>query len=174
VVLGLIALPLRIGREVAEMTVRLGLEAARVAAGAVLPDRDGDVVVVVPERPGEGAPPAGMAGEPDDFLDEPVEVPTPDLGPAQQPAPEPVEVPVHVSEELELVEESAEAGAEDGAGAQVEVEEPWAGYDSMRVPEIERELEGADPAVAAAVKLYETSGRGRRGVLSAADRRLRA
>ena len=168
--LGLIGLPLRIGRELAATSVRLGVELVRVVAGVVMPRDGADDVVVVVDRPAGESLPAD-----DDFLadEPPVEVPIPDLGSAQEPAPEPVEVPVHVSEEPELVEEVAEPGAEDGAGAQVAVGEPWEGYDAMRVPDIRRELQRADATVAAAVKLYESSGRGRRGVLDAADRRLR-
>ena len=42
----------------------------------------------------------------------------------------------HVDEGLEEVAESADPGAEDGAGAVVEVEEPWGGLRRVRVREI--------------------------------------
>jgi hypothetical protein len=171
--LGLIGMPVRIAREVGETAVKLGLEVAKAAAGVVLPGRDGDDATVVVVDRGAGPAHADPIYDDSDLDEPPVHVPEPDLGPAQQPAPDPVPVPVHVSEEPVLVEESAEAGAEDGAGAQIEVAEPWEGYDRMRVPDIERELENADSTVAAAVKLYEASGRGRRGVLAAADRHMR-
>jgi hypothetical protein len=173
--LGLIRAPVKLGFQIGGAVVRVGLDVARRAAGALLTDEERS-------DPMRGAP----AAEPESHHididaevrhavpDEPPKPPEPDLGPAQQPAPDPVDEPVHVSEEPVLVAEFAEPGAEDGAGSAIAIVEPWDGYDSMRVPDIERELRTAEPTVAAAVKLYEASGRARRGVLAAADRRLRA
>lgn len=62
----------------------------------------------------------------------------------------------------------------EGVGAEVHVDPPWEGYDKMTAAEIRRRLSGADGEVAAAVSLYEGAGRGRRSVVEAADRRLRA
>ena len=81
--------------------------------------------------------------------------------------PEPVE-PVHVSEEPVLVAEVAEAGAEDGAGAELNIEEPWEGYSTMSASEIRSRLRGADAATMAAVSLYEAANKGRSTVLRAA------
>jgi hypothetical protein len=81
--------------------------------------------------------------------------------------------PVHVSEEPELVAESAERGAEEGAGAEVHVDEPWAGYTRMTAADIRARLRVEPPAVAAAVSLYEASSKGRSSVLEAAARRVR-
>jgi ferritin-like metal-binding protein YciE len=78
----------------------------------------------------------------------------------------------HVSEEPELVAEVSDPGAEEPAGAEVEVQEPWEGYDGMSAAEIERRLEGASDEVAAVVRLYEAAGKSRRTVLRAAERRL--
>lgn len=82
--------------------------------------------------------------------------------------------PGHVSEEPELVAEFAEEGAEEEAGAEIEIEEPWEGYDRMRSAEIQRRLEDASDEVAAVVRLYEAAGKNRQTVLRAADRRLRS
>lgn len=81
--------------------------------------------------------------------------------------------PSHVSEEPELVAEFGEAGAEDEAGAEVEIAEPWEGYDRMKVAEIQRRLEDSSDEVAAVVRLYESAGKNRQTVLRAAERRLR-
>jgi len=74
--------------------------------------------------------------------------------------------------DLTLVVESADGGAEDGAGPELRVAEPWAGYDAMKVPEIRDRLSGADEALAAVVETYEKDHRGRRGVREAAEKVL--
>lgn len=80
----------------------------------------------------------------------------------------------HVSEEPELVAEFAEEGAAEEAGAEIEIEAPWDGYDRMRSAEIQQRLEYASDEVAAVVRLYEAAGKNRQTVLRAADRRLRS
>jgi hypothetical protein len=94
--------------------------------------------------------------------------------PAEATPPEPraTEVPTHVDEEAELVSETAEAGAEDGAGAEVEIDEPWPGYDQMTAPDIEERLLAEGPEAAATVRLYEASGKGRASILEAASRTM--
>jgi hypothetical protein len=87
--------------------------------------------------------------------------------------PAPAREPAHVSEEPELVAEAAERGAEEGAGAEVHVEEPWPGYRGMTAADIKSRLRSAPPAVAAAVSLYEASGKGRTSVLEVAAKRTR-
>jgi hypothetical protein len=82
--------------------------------------------------------------------------------------------PAHVSEEPVLVAEAAEQGAEEGAGAEVRVDEPWAGYREMTAAQIRQRLRTATPAEAAAVSLYEAGGKGRTSVLEEAGRRTRA
>jgi hypothetical protein len=89
------------------------------------------------------------------------------------PPPRPPEAE-HVDEGVTPVAEFAEPGAEDGAGAEIHVDEPWEGYSRMRAPEIQRELGDADVAALAAVRMYESTHRGRRSVLEAVDRRLAA
>jgi diacylglycerol O-acyltransferase / wax synthase len=78
----------------------------------------------------------------------------------------------HVETEDELVESFAERGAEDGAGAELEVQEPWDGYDAMTAADIVDRLTGASAAAAGLVELYERRHRGRKTVLAAADRAL--
>ena len=86
---------------------------------------------------------------------------------------EPPPAPPHVTEQAVPVATFADAGAEAGVGAQIEVAEPWEGYDRMSVAEIAQQLSAAPVEVAAAVRLYEPAGRSRKGVLDAAERRLR-
>jgi len=74
--------------------------------------------------------------------------------------------------DLTLVVESADEGAENGAGPELRVEEPWLGYDAMKVPEIRDRLSEGGEALAAVVELYEQSHRGRRGVREAAEKVL--
>ena len=73
----------------------------------------------------------------------------------------------HVDAEVEVVAESHDPGATDSPGAQLHVDEPWDGYRRMKVAEIVAQLEGQSPEVLAAVELYETTHRKRRGVLDA-------
>jgi hypothetical protein len=83
-------------------------------------------------------------------------------------APEPV-----AAEPAVLVGSFADAGAEDGAGASVEVDEPWEGYAQMNAHEVIHRLTGASADEAAVVELYERSHGKRKTVLAAAERRLR-
>jgi hypothetical protein len=87
--------------------------------------------------------------------------------PASEPEPE------HVSPEPELVLESAEPGAEEGAGATVEVREPWEGYGGMNARAVISRLAQATAAELAAIQLYESAHRSRRTVLQAVERELR-
>ncbi|HEX6460265.1 MAG TPA: DUF892 family protein [Thermoleophilaceae bacterium] len=118
-----------------------------------------------------GAPPPPPTPEP--------APPTSDLRPPASPEPpEPPEPPAppeppepeHVSEEPELV---AEFGDPDDAGAEVEIAEPWEGYDGMRAAEITQRLADSSDEVVAVVELYEQAGKKRQSVLRAAERRLR-
>jgi hypothetical protein len=83
-------------------------------------------------------------------------------------------VPEHVSEQPTLVEEFAEPGAEDGAGAQVNIAEPWNGYARMNAQDIIERAPVANPAELAAVLLYEAAHRNRETVLAAVERELQA
>ena len=123
-----------------------------------------------PAYPGNGSPPdtdnpwRAESGSPR------VETPVRDAPPA---VPDEL-IPDHVDEEVVLVAEVAEEGVEDGAGPELRVEAPWDAYDEMTAPEIRDRLSAADPALAAAVNLYETTHKSRRTVLDAAERALKS
>ncbi len=76
-----------------------------------------------------------------------------------------------IDDEPELVEELAEPGAEDGAGAEVEVDEPWEAYAEMNANAVITRIREAGPAELALVELYERANKGRKTVLAAAKRR---
>lgn len=78
----------------------------------------------------------------------------------------------HVSEEPELVEERSDPGAEDGAGAQISVAEPWAGYAQLSAQDVIDRIGSADAAELAAIQLYESMHRKRETVLQAVERQL--
>jgi hypothetical protein len=103
--------------------------------------------------------------------------PTRDAPPPARDAPPAVPdelIPDHVDEEVVLVAEVAEEGAEEGVGPELNVEEPWDSYDEMTAPEIRDRLAAADPVLAAAVNLYETTHKSRRTVIEAAERALKS
>jgi hypothetical protein len=149
---GLIRLPLELGSAVAKLALDAGLAVARAAGGLFAGDSDEvRYEVVVPAARPTPAPPA----------------PAP---PAPVPPPPPEEG--HVSEEPVAVAEFADAGAEDGAGAELEIEEPWEGYSQQDARTILRRLGPAGREALAAVELYERTHRKRRSILAAAERRL--
>ena len=86
----------------------------------------------------------------------------------------PVAAPAPPGPEERLVGEFADPGAQDGAGPEIHVAEPWEGYDRETAEQILDALDRAEPAVLAAVELYEASHRHRVAVLDGARERLRA
>src|SRR5512132_468391 len=80
--------------------------------------------------------------------------------------------PPHVDEGATVVAEFAESGAEEGAGAEVELHEPWDGYDGMTSDQILPHLLDATSESVAAVILYERFTRGRTSVIQEAERQL--
>ena len=93
------------------------------------------------------------------------------------PAPPPVAPPV--PDEVKTIDDApvpvaefGEEGAEEPAGAEVHVDQPWDGYDAMTVAQVRARLKDADQAALAAVVLYEELGKGRRSVISDAEKRL--
>ena len=95
---------------------------------------------------------------------EPTLTPTSDLVPAA----------AHLDEEpSSLVAEVADPGAEGGAGAELHVEEPWAGYARMRVREISEHMGAVSDEAVLAVRLYEAVHKNRRGVIEAVERELK-
>jgi type IV secretory pathway VirB10-like protein len=193
----LITLPLR----VAAFTTRLGARVAfdALAAGVTVTGRLIELALPEPERaaatpssswsvqvlavpaeaePAEAAPAEPAAAEPAAAEPASAEPAAAEPAPAEPaaaepespdtPAPEPV-----AAEPAVLVESFADAGAEDGAGATVEVHEPWEGYTDMTAHEVIHRLSGASPEEAAVVELYERQHGTRKTVLAAAERRLR-
>lgn len=127
-------------------------------------DRRSSGSVSVPERP---APTA-----------KPKVAPPPPVPPAAADGPAVAVVPPppgakQVDDDPVPVAEFGGEGAATAAGAQIHIDEPWDGYDGLTAAQIQKRLTKANRAVVAAVSLYEGSGRGRRSVLGAADRRLR-
>jgi hypothetical protein len=82
------------------------------------------------------------------------------------------EPPVEVEEEL--VEQVAERGAETTPGAEIDIDEPWEGYDRMKVAEIrERLMNEATPATAGMVEIYERANKARKQVIDASEKAQR-
>ena len=79
-----------------------------------------------------------------------------------------------IDDQPELVEELAEPGAEDGAGAEIEVEEPWDGYHKLNADEVIARVADLGSAELAVLELYEGTHKQRRTVLGAAERRHKA
>lgn len=160
--MGLLTGVLSLAREPARLTLRvweLGLSSAasvaRLGLELLEPDRSGPSATAEqyppppPTKGGNGPAPRTLDVEPPAVPDE--------------------LIPDHVDEEVVLVAEVAEEGAEDGAGPELHVDEPWDGYDRMTAPEIRDRVAAADPVVAAAVELYETTHKSRRTVIEAAE-----
>ena len=181
---GLLTGVLSLAREPARLTLRaweLGLSSAAYVARLgveLLDDHERSNGFATAER--YPPPPAeagnGRARRPVDV--EPPTSPPPPARPtppvADSPPAVPDElIPDHADEEVVLVAEVAEEGVEDGAGPELNVEAPWDAYDEMTASEIRDRLAAADPVVAAAVNLYETTHKSRRTVLEAAERALK-
>lgn len=173
--MGLLTAPLSLVREPLRLTLRaweFGLataaEAARIAGALLDPDRG--------EPPPDVAEPwsASRPAEYDNGRRSYTGAPDTPASVRDAPPAVPDElVPDHVDEEPVLVAEVAEEGAAEGAGAELHVDAPWEGYDQMTAADICDRLAAATPAQAAAVELYEASGKKRRTVLDEAERALR-
>ncbi|MFL5779789.1 MAG: hypothetical protein ACJ760_00600 [Thermoleophilaceae bacterium] len=174
----LMTLPLRLALRGAEMLLR--------AAGGIAggdgdgydggEGYDGGGGVATAEEQAPRHEPVTRTAEPPATVERPAraERPAPVEPPATPASTPEAEAPDHVSEEPVLVEEVADPGAEDGAGPEISVGEPWPSYASMSASEVIARLEEADPAAVAVARLYEHANRGRKTVLAAADRRLKA
>lgn len=125
--------------------------------------------------------PVGGGDEPAEARPEPREAPArpapvrttgaPEPRTAEPPVPEPPP-PTHVDEGATVVAEFAESGAEEGAGAEVELAEPWDGYDRLHADELVDRLSAASSETLAAVALYERANRNRASVVEAAEEQL--
>ena len=161
--LDLIRAPVLVAVSIAEGALGLASETLRFAR-EVLEGQPHDV-----EVPAYARSDTARNGSP------PPDRPPPAAQPAPPPpaAPEPPRQEEHVDEGVVLVAEVAETGAEDGAGPELEVQEPWDGYDTMTADEIREVISQASRESLAAVDLYERTKKNRRSVLDAAERRLR-
>jgi hypothetical protein len=177
--LSLVRAPLRLTLQIWEAGLSTAAEAARLGIELLAPDDPAPDFA----RRSSTAPPDyagnGQHSEPPDIeAATVVETPPPraDAPPAEPDAPPAVPdelIPDHVEEEVVLVAETAEEGVEDGAGPELHVDPPWDGYDQMTAADIRDRLAAASAAEAAAVELYEATGKSRRTVLDAAERALR-
>ena len=143
----------------ARLSVRIALWGARTVGG------------LLPVGNGDDPAPTGPTAEEPPAPPETVARPAP-VAPVAEPAP-PAPAPAHVDEGATVVAEFAEGGAEDGAGAEVELGEPWDGYDRLHADELVDSLIGASSEKLAAVLLYERSTRDRSSVVDAAEQQLR-
>jgi hypothetical protein len=162
----LITLPLRM----ASSTTRFGVHVAfdALAAGFIVTEQLVSLALPEPESPA-----AARSCWSVEVLAVPAEAPPAQAG-AAEPAAEPASAEPDVAAESDvLVESFADAGAEDGAGATVEVDEPWEGYAHMNAHEVIHHLTGASAEEAAVVELYEHEHGKRKTVVAAAERRLR-
>ncbi|MGH2889474.1 MAG: hypothetical protein ACRDNJ_07585, partial [Solirubrobacteraceae bacterium] len=161
--------------------VVLGARAAGLIADLIAPRQSPSTAPdgpVPPDVPGaaDGSVSADVpapAVAPEDVSRAPFVPPTPAALADEPPAPVARAEPAHVSEEPELVREDADPGAEEGAGAQLRIAEPWAGYRLMKARDVIDRLASATPAELAAIELYERSHRQRKTVVAAAERALR-
>jgi hypothetical protein len=78
-----------------------------------------------------------------------------------------------IDDQPELVAAFAEPGAEDGASAEVEVDEPWDGYDNLSADQVVERIGRLGAAELAVTELYERTHKDRLTVLEAAERRQR-
>jgi hypothetical protein len=159
-VLGLIRQPLNVALTVAEGALDASLAAVRAARGLIEEDVTETRWTVADPPPAAPAAPAAPVREP--------------AAPVAEAAPPVPAGDDHVSEEPVAVAEFAEEGAEDGAGAELNVAEPWEGYAGQDAGAIVSELAAASREALAAVELYESTHKQRRSVMAAAERRLKA
>lgn len=166
-----IIVPLRLAARLAEDAVEVALDALSYIRHELRGEEH--------EAEGRGTRDRGRESE-RDLLDPRDDVPT-DPGPIDPTPTEPPPVraapplPDNIKtldDEDELVAEFGEDGAQEPAGAEVRIEPPFEGYDSLKVAEVRDRLAAADREVVAAVVLYESAGRARSGVLEDAERRL--
>jgi hypothetical protein len=157
-IVGTVTAPARLGFRVAAWGVR-------TATGLLPFGGDDEPTAAEPVGPTVEEPPAPART---------VARPTPPpRDPAPPPAPETAVELRHVDEGATVVAEFAEGGAEDGAGAEVELDEPWEGYDRLQADDLVKRLAGASSETLAAVALYERSSRDRPSVVAAAEEQLR-
>jgi hypothetical protein len=174
--------PLKFGIRLGIGVLRFELRVIEQVLGLERAEADDTAVVVVepePEVASEPAPePQADAVEWEPIPEPPTRSPEPEPEPPVPIHAEPdlvaelePEAPVHIDTEPDLVGEFAESGAEEGAGAELHVNEPWAGYQRMRVADIRDRVAVAGAEELAVTQLYDITHRRRRSVLDALERR---
>lgn len=174
-----LSLYLRAGIGVANLALRTAARGAELAIDAVriiAPSPDGTEHRESEDVFGEPARPASESRwseteAPVEVTERPPEIDYESEPPT--PIDEATEKAKSIDDEPELVAEFAEPGAEEGASAQIEVDEPWDGYDELTADEIAERIGDADAAALAVIELYEQSQKQRRTVLTAVERRQR-
>jgi hypothetical protein len=171
--LSLLRAPISVSLRVAEFGLSTAAEAARIGKELLGPEREAPPDVSEDRAPAEPDHATPNGGEPTVVTPETGYIAPEPREAADAPPPVPDElIPDHVDEDPVLVAEAAEEGAEEGAGAELTIEPPWAGYDQMTAADIEDRLAAATAAEAAAVELYESSHKNRSSVTDAAARAL--
>ena len=173
----LMTLPLRLGARAAETALRTSLNVSGRTlnvAGQLIKTVTGGGADGAPART-EDAQTSAARESSAPAQEEPAAQPSAraPVDTVQSPPPPPAREPTHVSEEPVLVEERAEPGAEEGAGATIEIAEPWEDYDHMTAKNIAARLRSCSAAELAVVELYESANRNRETVLAAVKRELK-
>lgn len=186
----LLTIPLRVGFEATRTAVTISIRLTGAAIHLLRPAERSKSSAGPPSSPRTAAPPppAPPRARPESRTNGQPEPPARPRA-AAQPPPTPVTPPQGqpdrplstsedavktIDDEDEVVAEYAEAGAEEGAGAQLDVEEPWQGYADMNAEAVIARIGEADAATLAIVELFEHSHKKRQTVLAAAEKRLRA
>jgi hypothetical protein len=167
VVRTLLSLYIRAGASVANLALRVVVRGADFAAGAVRQAVPSNEQTVWGEPEAEVVRPSAPMPEAAPEPQRDIEYDVATLPPVDQSA----DKAKTIDDEPELVAEVAEPGAEDGASAELEVDEPWAGYDDLTADDAIERVRQADAAELAVVELYERAHKQRRTVLAAAERR---
>jgi hypothetical protein len=175
VVRTLFSLYIRAGVGVANLTLRVAARSAELAADAVrlaIPSTAQPVHGDSEDVFAEAVEPATQPPPEIDYAPAPPEGVDETTAPPGQPEPASDRAKT-IDDEPELVAELAEPGAEEGASAEVEVDEPWDGYDDLSADEVIARIGEADSAAVGVVELYERSHKQRRTVITAVERRQR-
>ena len=162
----IITLPIRLPLEITYRAAKLGVGVVRTVAGVLgAHAAEGDLADERAPWPAEEnvspyvAEPIAVEEVEDFERVEHVEAPIAFDAPSAEEL-----APAHVDSEPVV---AYEAGPSDDVGAEVHVDVPWEGYDSMRANEIVARLRAADDATRAVVRLYESQGKARSSVLAA-------
>lgn len=190
----LLTIPLRVGFEATRTAVTISMRLTGAAIHLLRPSGGSRSHAGPPSSPRTAGPPtaertsrstappeARTNGQPEPTITPRAAAPAPPPPPVTPPQDQP-DTPLSaaddavktIDDEDEVVAEYAEAGAEEGAGAQLDIEEPWEGYADMNADTVISRIGEADAATLAVVELFEHTHKQRQTVLAAAEKRLRA